>query len=67
MHLEPRRNLVLEPQRENTFQDLRLLVPEHHREHLVVDKFLDAFGNLSQQFFAIEDRGQLVADLVKQR
>jgi hypothetical protein len=47
-------------------QKLRLLVPEHDAEHVVVDNFPDALGNAAKKFLTVENGGQLAADFVKQ-
>jgi len=49
----------------NAFQKLRLFVPEHDAEDVVVDHFLDAFGNAVEKFFAFQDGGELAAHLVE--
>ena len=38
-------NGILAAHGENTFQQLRLLVPEHDAEDVVIHDFLDAFGD----------------------
>jgi hypothetical protein len=58
---------LVEAQREGVVQELSLLVPEHDREELEVDQPLDQPRDLEQQLLAVEDRGQLTADLVQQR
>ncbi len=57
--------VVLE--RKGVRQKLRVLVPQHHREHLVVDQPLHQTGDRAQQLLAVQDRRQLTADLVQQR
>src|SRR6266850_1286623 len=51
----------------STFEELRLFVPEHHAEDMVVDDFLDALGDAAQEFFAVENRGELAAHLVEEQ
>jgi hypothetical protein len=40
-----------------------LLVPEQDAEELIVDEFLDAFGDAAEEFVASEDRSEFAADV----
>jgi hypothetical protein len=48
-------------------QDPFVLVPQHHREQLVVDDALDQLGDAVEERLQIENGCQLAADLVEQR
>jgi len=61
-----RGNRVTAAHGEDAFQMLGLLVPEHDAEDVILDDFLDALGDATKEFFAVEDRGHFAADLVKQ-
>src|SRR5437870_2396048 len=50
---------VARAHREDGFKKLRLLVPKHDAEHIVVDDFFDALGDAPQKLFAVENGGQL--------
>src|SRR5256885_12264333 len=45
---------------------LGVFVPQHHAEHVVVDQFLDALRDASQELFSIQDGGNLAANLIQQ-
>ena len=64
-HLEAGGDGVLEPQGENTFQHLCLLIPEHNRENVVIDQLLDALSDTPQEFFPVQNGCQLMADLIE--
>src|SRR5437667_11283178 len=58
---------VARAHREDGFKKLRLLVPKHDAEHIVVDDFFDALGDAPQKLFAVENGGQRAAHIVKER
>ena len=45
---------------------LRLLVPEHNAENVILHDLLDALGDAAKKFFAVEDGGYFAADVVEQ-
>ncbi len=49
---------------ENAFQMLRLFVPEHDAENVILHDFLDALGDTAKEFFAVQDGCDLAADFV---
>ena len=51
---------------EYAFEKLRLFVPQHHREDVIVDDFFYALGDTAKQFFAIENGSEFAAYVVKQ-
>ena len=51
---------------ENAFEKLAGLVPEHHGEDVIVHDALDVLRDAAEEFFAVEDGGQLAADFVEQ-
>src|SRR6266550_508595 len=61
-----RRNRVVAAHGENAFQQLRLLIPEHDAEDVIIHNFPDAFGDAAEKLFAIKNRGQLAAHLIQQ-
>jgi hypothetical protein len=66
-HIQSRGNGVFVTHGKDAFELLNRLVPEHDREDVVVDQLFHAFGDAAQQFRAVENGGDLVADLVEQR
>jgi len=56
---------VLIAHAKDTFEKLRRLIPEHDSEHVVIDEALDTLGDTAQEFFAVEDGGQLPTDVVE--
>src|SRR5712672_2562978 len=59
------RNGIAATHRENTFQMLRLFVPEHDAENVILDDFLDALSDAAEELFAVENGSHLSADLVE--
>ena len=62
-----RRNRVAVAQTENAFEKLRVFVPQHHAEKMIVNDFFDALRDATQQFFAIENGREFATDVVQQR
>jgi hypothetical protein len=46
---------------------LGAFVPEHDRENVVVDELFDALGDAAKELVAVEDGGELAADVVEKR
>ena len=61
-----RRNRIVAAHGENALQQLRLLIPEHDAEDVIIHNFLNAFGDAPEKLFAIKNRGQLAAHLIQQ-
>jgi hypothetical protein len=51
------RNGILVAHGKNAFKELRLFVPEHDAEDVVIDDFLDALGDAAQELFAVQNGG----------
>src|SRR5260370_1109194 len=60
-----RRNRLRAAHGENALQQLRLLIPEHDAEDVIIHNLLDAFGNAAKELFPVKDGGDFAADFVK--
>src|ERR1700704_1341265 len=61
-----RRNRIVAAHGENALQQLRLLIPEHDAENVIIHNFPDTFGDAAEKLFPIKNRGQLAAHLIQQ-
>src|SRR5260370_2422153 len=52
---------------EGAFEVLRFLIPQHDAENVIVNEFLDALRDATEELFAVEDRRDFAADFVEQR
>ena len=69
MESEPhaRGNGIIAAHAEDALQQLRLFIPEHDAEDVIVNDFLDALGNPLEELLPVKDRGQFAAHLVQKR
>src|SRR5713226_893117 len=49
---------------EGALEMLRLFIPQHDAENVIVDEFLDALRDAAQKLFAVENGSDLAADFV---
>src|SRR2546429_250540 len=61
-----RRNRVVAAHGENALQQLRLLIPEHDAEDVIIHNSPDAFGDAAEKLFAFRNLVQLAAHLIQQ-
>jgi hypothetical protein len=66
-YAKPRWNRFAEVRGKNDFELRGLFVPQHHAKEVVVHDLLDAVGNAAEEFIAIENGSDFLADLGKQR
>ena len=57
---------ILVLQGKDAFEVLRRFIPKHDAEDIEVHQGFDAVGNAAEELFAIEDGGELAADVVEQ-
>ena len=65
--LRASRDGILVAHGKSTFEELGLFVPEHDAEDVIVDDFLDALGDAAQEFFAVQNGGELAAHFVEEQ
>src|SRR5205085_1191800 len=63
---EARRDGIFVVHCENAFEQLCFLVPQHYREHVIVDDLFYAFGDTPEELFAIENGSEFAADVIEQ-
>ncbi len=63
---QARGNRITAAHGENALQMLGLLVPQHDAEDVILDDFLDAFGDAAKELLAVKDGSDFAADFVKQ-
>src|SRR6266850_4279327 len=65
--LRASRDGILVAHGKSTLEELSLFIPEHDAEDVIIDDFLDALGHAAQEFFAVQNGGELAAHLVEEQ